>query len=316
MHEFTTDIKNEHTVCPYPLYVLGIADKHCMDQLKNPSFRGFQRHAGGKTVVSATLPLSEAPVPLAKRKRTQCAELYFYPKGYSLNKLPVAIYDKDFDYESLQAWQRSIIRSEARLYNDFDYPIDLYWNDEAVKSVHVGTVAPGDFIFQNTFIGHLFSARKIPPAGERSSDALTVDFMVFDGVNYRFGPNNRLTTCDDAAATGDVKPAHFDYEDQVVAKEVRCDDMPLRLEKFKMEVLHGKRLGLNYVQPTHIPAFTPMGFEKRRLPEDTFRWLRGWYDQVKEEGRITKIEGSAGPCMNQVGSEIQTGCWEVLWGGV
>jgi prolyl 4-hydroxylase len=67
-----------------------------------------------------------------------------------------------------------------------------------------------------------------------------------------------------------------------------------------MEVLHGKRLGLNYVQPTHIPAFTPMGFEKRRLPEDTFRWLRGWYDQVKEEGRITKIEGSAGPCMNQV----------------
>jgi hypothetical protein len=98
----------------------------------------------------------------------------------------------------------------------------------------------------------------------------------------------------------DRKQTHFDYEDVMVGREVRCDDMTLRLEKFKLEVLHSKRLGLNYVQPTHIPGFTPMGFKKTRLPEETFAWLRGWYDQVKAEGRITQTESSAGPCMNQV----------------
>ena len=266
-------------------------------------------------MVSATLPLREAPVPIAKRKRNQCAELYFYPKGSTLNRLPTAnaIYDKEFDYENLQAWEKQVVRQEIRLYNDFEYPIDVYWDDEAVKSVHVGTIQPGDYIFQNTFIGHMFSARKVPPAGKgHSTDELTVDFTVVHGSSYRFSPENRLHTCDflPTTTTDDEDPvtsAHFNYEDQMIAKEIQCDDMALRLEKFKLEVLHSKRLGLNYVQPTHIPGFTAMGFEKMRLPTETFAWLRTWYDQVKAEGRINRTESSAGPCMNQVGRRDREG---------
>jgi hypothetical protein len=268
--------------------------------MKNPSFRGFQRHAGGKTVASATLPLSEAPVAITQRPRTQCAELYYYPKGTSLDSPPTATYSQEFDYETLQSWQKKIIKKEARFYNDFDFPIELYWNDEAVKSVHVGTVQPHSNIFQNTFVGHMFSARRLPEAGEVSSDALTVDYTVYDGIDYHFNSKNRLETCDFEASTSNSKSAHFDYDDKMVALDVQCDDMALRLEKFKLEVLHSKRLGLNYVQPTHIPGLTPMGFEKRRLPAETFSWLRTWYDDVKAEGRINKTESSAGPCMNQV----------------
>lgn len=288
-------------VCP------GIADTQCLDQLKNPSFRGIQRHAGGKTVVSASLPLREAPFPITKqRKRSQCAELYFYPKGFSLSRLPIAIYDKEFDYQQLQDWEKKLMRKDIRFYNDFDYPLDVYWNDEAVSSVHVGTVRPGAFLYQNSFIGHLFSARKIPPSGQPSSDDLTVDFAVVHGSIHRFSPQNRLQTCDFLSSGDkdlnsiDEAQTHFDYEDQMIKKAIPCDDMSLRLEKYKLEVLHSKRLGLNYLQPTHIPGFTPMGFEKRRLPAETFHWLRTWYDKVKEEGKINMTESSAGPCMNQV----------------
>lgn len=286
------------------MFSAGIADSECLDQLKNPSFRAFQRHAGGKTVVSATLPLHEAPIPIAKSKRNQCAVLYFYPKGASLDRLPgtSAIYDKEFDYDTLQTWQRKVVKTEIRLYNDFEYPVDVYFLDEAVSSVYVGTVQPGSYLFQNSFLGHMFSARKLPQNGEKSNDELTVDYTVVDGSDYHFNPQNRLQTCDFSTSKEENEAqAHFDYEDQMIAKTVQCDDMTLRLEKFKLEVLHSKRLGLNYLQPTHIPAFTAMGFEKRRLPEDTYTWLRTWYDQVKAEGKINFTESSAGPCMNQVG---------------
>lgn len=275
---------------------VGIADEDCLDLLRNPSFRGFQRHAGGKTVVSATLPLSEAPRAIAIA-RTQCAELYFYPKGSSVDSPPQFTYAKEFDYEMLQSWQQNIIKKGGRFYNDFDFPIELYWNDEAVKSVHVGTVQPREHVFQNTYVGHMFSARQLPKAGEESTDDLTVDFTVFDGTDFHFHPNNRLLTCDFHSSSAE---AHFNYDDPMVAKVVQCEDMALRLEKFKLEVLHSKRLGLNYVQPPHIPGFTPMGFDKMRLPEETFAWLRGWYDKVKAEGKINQTESSAGPCMNQV----------------
>ena len=231
--------------------------------------------------------------------RKGCAELYFYPKGSSINESPKAIYDKSFDYDTVQAWQKRIVRGETRFYNDFDFPIELYWNDEGVKSVSVGKIEPGGSIFQNTFIGHIFSARSIPPVGVASSDVLTIDYTVFDGTSYRFGPHNRLDTCD-----FDSKESHYDYEDQMMTREIQCDDMALRFEKFKLEVLHSKRLGLNYVQPSHIPAFTAHGFEKVRLPEDTYKWLKDWYDEVKAAGRITQVESSAGPCMNQVSSNI------------
>jgi len=277
--------------------LIGIANEECIDQLRNPSFRGFQRHAGGKTVMSATLPVSEAPAAIMQLPRTQCAELYFYSRGTSINDPPTFTYSQEFDYATLQSWQKKIIRKEGLFYNDFNFPIELYWNDEAVKSVHVGTIQPHESIYQNTFLGHVFSARSVPDAGRESNDALTVDYTVFDGMDYHFNPNNRLMSCD---VEGTNTGKHYDYEDKMITTDVQCDDMSLRLEKFKLEVLHSKRLGLNYVQPTHVPGFTPMGFEKRRLPEETFRWLRTWYDEVKAEGRITKTEPSAGPCMNQV----------------
>ena len=39
-------------------------------------------------------------------------------------------------------------------------------------------------------------------------------------------------------------------------------------------------------------------FEHRRLPADTYAWLKAWY--VAEQQKMEQDEGAIGPCMNQV----------------
>ena len=58
---------------------------------------------------------------------------------------------------------------------------------------------------------------------------------------------------------------------------IECDDVYTRMEEFCHRVWYDKRLGLNYVQPALVPAVTHDGFALRRMPEDTFTWLREWY---------------------------------------
>jgi len=65
-------------------------------------------------------------------------------------------------------------------------------------------------------------------------------------------------------------------------KLIECDDVYTRMEEFCHRVWYDKRLGLNYVQPALVPAVTQGGFELRRMPEDTFAWLRDWYVCVRD----------------------------------
>jgi hypothetical protein len=58
-----------------------------------------------------------------------------------------------------------------------------------------------------------------------------------------------------------------------------------------------KRLGLNFVQPQIVPAVTDDGFRLMKLPQETFLWLKQWYDHMKT--LESEEESSAGPCMNQ-----------------
>ena len=57
------------------------------------------------------------------------------------------------------------------------------------------------------------------------------------------------------------------------------------------------RQGGNFFQPKIVRAVTGNGFEKRKLPAETYRWLKEWYE--KEQALQEAIETSAGPCMNQ-----------------
>jgi hypothetical protein len=149
----------------------------------------------------------------------------------------------------------------------------------------------------STFLGHVFSASKVKDKNDLTEAELAeepghrnvVDFMVVNGQGYTFAPVNRLETCEVAPGTemlwaGDGQP-------------ISCDDLKVRLIEFTHNVWHEKRLGLNFVQPQVVRAVTHNGFEHRKLPEETYTWLKAWYDREQLNNEI--VEGGVGPCMNQ-----------------
>ncbi|CAE7635707.1 unnamed protein product, partial [Symbiodinium microadriaticum] len=148
-----------------------------------------------------------------------------------------------------------------------------------------GLLAPGDELFVDSYLGHVFSATRFSDEEEDERLFYPVDYFVFDGRPYHFSPANRLETCDN------------DANNSLLLMEIACQDMSLRFDAFAHRVWMDKRVGNNFVQPQEVPAVTDDGFRLVQLPSDTFDWLRVWYDDRK--GQIAREEGHVGPCMNQ-----------------
>lgn len=41
-----------------------------------------------------------------------------------------------------------------------------------------------------------------------------------------------------------------------------------------------------------VPVTTPTGFEHRKLPADTYQWLKAWYNAEKLRSEV--VEGDSG----------------------
>jgi hypothetical protein len=73
--------------------------------------------------------------------------------------------------------------------------------------------------------------------------------------------------------------------------------MEQRFFEFCQQVWYTVRQGGNFFQPKIVRAVTSNGFEKRKLPAETYRWLKEWYE--REQPRIGSKEKITGPSMNQ-----------------
>jgi len=183
--------------------------------------------------------------------------------------------------------------------NRFSFPITIYWHEESTDPVDSGRLEPGQSLETSTFLGHVFSANADEavegiyedPEEEEASGAFRhiVDFVAVNGLNYDFSPLNRLETCEVVPGTQTFYAANN--------QAMSCENMKVRLIEFTHQVWHEKRLGLNFVQPQLVRPVTPNGFEHRRLPEGTYKWLKAWYDREQMMSEIN--EGGVGPCMNQ-----------------
>lgn len=307
--------------------VVGVATEACMPDLLNCSaFKGIQvsntarllvtkcdpdaticiiillnvyiqRFAGGNVLSAVSVPWTDAfPVPL-----TACAELFFYPFGTPLFNPTHRL--SDISYPSVTTWGKTkITHTEAYFRNDFEFPIQMHWLEESKGERFQGVVQPGDSWRVTTHIGHIFIARKAEPGTTTEAPGgPIVDFMVVKESSYTFSPLNRLETCElithehPTQHTAGVSESKLPV--QFVEGRISCDDMKLRLTEFSHQVWYHKRLGLNYVQPTLVHPVTANGFEKRKLPAETYKWLKEWYE--KEQPTKEAVENAVGPSMNQ-----------------
>jgi hypothetical protein len=200
------------------------------------------------------------------------------------------------DHVQLTGWLSQQMRTEVVFTSHFDERIAIYWHSEAEGDGPVRTMdlEQGDEVGIQTFLGHVFSARKYTEKQDGPGELL--DWMSISEDAYAFS-KSRMETCE--LVPGSVKAkAHFTGAE---GAEISCEDTEMRFAEFLFNVYYTKRLGLNYVQPQMVPAVTDSGFLHTKLPADTFAWLLEWYEANKEMHAV--LEHSVGPCMNQHVSE-------------
>eukprot|EP00597_Dinobryon_sp_UTEXLB2267_P007086 CAMPEP_0170085228 /NCGR_PEP_ID=MMETSP0019_2-20121128/20163_1 /TAXON_ID=98059 /ORGANISM="Dinobryon sp., Strain UTEXLB2267" /LENGTH=484 /DNA_ID=CAMNT_0010301583 /DNA_START=81 /DNA_END=1532 /DNA_ORIENTATION=- len=289
---------------------LGVTNAECKHELDSAAFRGAQRHGGGNVLSVVILPLEEFPFELEN-----CAQVLFFRINTPISD-PVDV-TANFEHGHLNRWMANLMRvKNVRFVNRFHFPIVTYWHEESADPIQQGEIAPGESTEITTFLGHVFSAHSLDPTQYSDSVAPLdvakmpmrkgengepvpmaqeafqniVDFMVVNGAEYEFSPANRLESCEVKA--GSKRNFSSNGDD-----DLNCDNMFLRMVEFTHNIWHDKRLGLNYVQPLIVRPVTESGFEHRRLPEATYKWLKDWY--IAEKLKFEQDEGAIGPCMNQ-----------------
>jgi hypothetical protein len=212
--------------------------------------------------------------------QSTCSALYFYRLGDAYDT-PRDALTTVTELEVIDFTKKSWVCS-MKFVNNFEYPIEIYWEDEAQVAIFQDRIEPTSRLHMTSKIGHVFYATKV------GDSFAIVDFMEVTGeLEYVFRSSNRLENCEvryhkDISFTGGLS---------------RCDDMELRYIEFAHNNFHEKRLGLNFYQPQIVRAVTKEGFLHMQLPTDTFTWLKAWYEEKQVEENL--IESSSGSCMNQ-----------------
>ena len=70
--------------------------------------------------------------------------------------------------------------------NGFDFPISVFWHEESHDPKQQFVIEPGDAINIGTFIGHIFSARRLYPDQHASDATEIVDYFAAVGGVYTF----------------------------------------------------------------------------------------------------------------------------------
>jgi hypothetical protein len=265
--------------------VLGVATNECKYLLDDCApFLGIQRMAAHDVLHAVSIPAAGFPLVM-----NSCAEVFFYPVGSSI--LEPAARTTELTNKEFTQWSRMITALNTTLTNRFSYPIVIAWVSELGLATAMTVLEPNYSFRVSSLLGHVFTALELtdPSAYPNHLELLPmVDFMMVESANYYFSPNNRLETCE-----------FIENSEYVGNQSISCDDMPLRFYDFTSRHWASKRQGINFVQPKLVAptSRSQNGFELRKLPDATFRWLNDWY--AREQLVNARTEGSVGLCINQ-----------------
>ena len=110
---------------------VGVAESQCADRLDTAAFRGAQRHAGGNVVAVATVFNEGFPVVLAA-----CAEVFWYPFNTSISDPKERTVN--LGHVDLTRWGGDRMPTHIDFFNDFEFPIQLWWLEESHEPVKQG----------------------------------------------------------------------------------------------------------------------------------------------------------------------------------
>lgn len=110
---------------------------------------------------------------------SECAALFYYRHGDTIDKPSAALHE--LTHKTISAFITENNRVNMTFRNGFDFPVEFFWEDEAVSSKLLGRIEPGSAHNMKTALGHLFYASRIPSDAKNA----VVDYMLVTGAYVR-----------------------------------------------------------------------------------------------------------------------------------
>ena len=325
-------IYDESTDSTVPKYAiaLGVYSRYCKHIVDSPAFRGLERFAGSAVKI-ATVPAEGGFI----YQMDECAELFYYSKGQAMPYGRTT----NFDYLALKIFVQRMRSAKFNITNHFDYPVEVFSADEDAGTVSQGVLQVNETNEFSTLYGTLFMACtvRIESRGISRQEIVTdgvLDFFLQEEAEHVLHPRNRLHMCqsineDDPSAFAGRSLAPPTATNTVMENGgggEDCASLDERWKVFFIEIAYRMRAIQNFLQPQIVRPVTETGFELRRMPAETFAWLKEFFyesgagvrnitngvntvsrkkaDLLTEEDRkgvgILTEESMAGTCLNQL----------------
>ena len=317
----TMEYDAEETLVMKAPTVVGVYARACQRFIDSAVFQGINRLVGASTVV-ASIPATDG----FPYKLDECAEIFYYDKGASAPRSRTS----NFDYNALVQWIGSLRSLVMTLENAFEYPLVIYHSYEDTVPQAVAQLEAGESTLYQTAVGYTLMAKvkKGESVGpEDNTRTVTVgdvvDYFVVDRPFHRFDPRNRLGVCE-KVVEDDTFSFTLSGTGIVPATDGECASMNDRFDAWYAEYHYKSRVAVNFMQSHIVRRVTEEGFALRRLPEDTWHWLKEYFyetgvgvrnstnnimvEAVQEElhyddDSVTHfdlfLESDAGTCLNQ-----------------
>jgi hypothetical protein len=191
--------------------------------------------------------------------RESCSILAYISKEEMIQDL--RIYRGRLSNKEAGVWIKDQTTSTLSVINQLEFPVTVSWVCEGKPDQSVGVIQSGDKFSVTSHLGHIFTVRKL--SGE------LVDFF---------------------------KVTHARNTVNIGVDLIQREVSERSLFEFAHDHQIQQRRAGNYFQPQLVPAITPVGFEKIRVPEQLFKDIRRFFDENEPRQRI---EFKVGPCVNQ-----------------
>lgn len=266
------DPNNDGTQYAVLLYIY---EDDCSDGLTNPLFIGAHYQTGPGLVLLSTLNKKIYPnIENHWNLPQNCSHFIWIPANKyfddwsEFNRLP------DQSLPIFSRWMNENRRVNVDFRNDLNEDIDFYWYEK--DPVFLGTMKPGQVRNENTFLGHIFLAKK-------SSNGAIIDAWNAERPS-QVSIRERVGWC----SSQGIPEGSFECNDAIEKDIVN----------WTYDFWARKREALNYVQPKILSNFTRMGFRKSHLPNEIYEKILNFWNSQNNDASLVK-EHYAGPVLNQ-----------------
>jgi hypothetical protein len=210
-----------------------------------------------------------------------CSTIAYLPFG-SDGETQVQLAPRDSEgMPAFVQWVGTILRVHTVVTSSLRKTLALYWVDDTLGEHYISDIPQNGQVPQNTFVGHIYVVRS-------KDDGKAIDWWTMDGraaISIENKAKALETQCQAPVSAAGEK---------IGGLESHCMTSNEAMFQFVYDSSMGKRHALNTVQPTVVHNYSDTGYALMPLPDDTFAWLKQWYEDNAHSEIVETNAGAVG----------------------